>query len=210
MRRGESYYGKGRRDVVGLVPEGLNNVLEIGCGNGATGLLLRESKKVNRLTGVELEPNIAEKARVIFDNVISGDIEKIEIPRNHEPYDCVICADVLEHLRDPWGLLVRLHSSIRPGGIIVASIPNIRNLFIIKELVLQGEWRYVGDGIMDMTHLRFFTKKSMKRLFQETGYHVVCMKHYHFGQKATFLNALTFRLCEEFLAQRYLVKAVKL
>jgi 2-polyprenyl-3-methyl-5-hydroxy-6-metoxy-1,4-benzoquinol methylase len=203
----ESYFSQPRDDIAALITPGPHSVLEIGCGSGATGLLLKNAKKAKRLVGVEVEPELANAAGTIFDQVICGNIEEIVLPDGDASFDYVVCGDVLEHLRDPWRVLLRLHQLLKPRGFLVASIPNVRNRVVLQDLIFKGEWRYREDGILDSTHLRFFTKKSMRRLFEETGYRVAHIEHFRFGPKATILNAAAFGLLEEFLAQRYLIRA---
>jgi 2-polyprenyl-3-methyl-5-hydroxy-6-metoxy-1,4-benzoquinol methylase len=87
-----------------------------------------------------------------------------------ERFDCIVMNDVLEHLVDPWAALRQLRPLLSPAGVVIASIPNVRYFTVFKEYLLEGQWKYQRDGVMDRTHLRFFTRKSMVDLFQDSGY----------------------------------------
>ena len=93
------------------------------------------------------------------------------LPFDQETFDCVVCADVLEHIKDPWGALADLFGLLRPGGEIVVSIPNIRNLGVMAELAA-GDWAYQEAGILDRTHLRFFTRRSFRRALLGAGFEI--------------------------------------
>ena len=97
------------------------------------------------------------------------DLDAGPLPYGDETFDCVVCADVLEHIKEPWGVLSQLFGLLRPGGCIVVSIPNIRNLGILAELAA-GDWVYQDAGILDRTHLRFFTRRSFQRALLGAGF----------------------------------------
>ena len=163
------YYDHPRPEIAMLItPTDGISVLDIGCGGGGLGSLLRP-KGASRLVGIELNPVAAERARTIYDEVLVGNIEQLNFPWEPQSFDCIVCADVLEHLIDPWSLLTRLHSLIKPTGYIVASIPNIRNRGVIAE-ILMGYFRYRDAGILDNTHIRFFTFNSAVHMFHQSGY----------------------------------------
>ncbi len=123
------------------------------------------------VTGVEVFEDVALEAREKLDRVI---ISSAETPglfdEFKEEFDLVVANDVLEHLLDPWTLVARLKNTLNSGGYMVASIPNVR--FVAKHLVLRGNWNYVDAGVLDRTHLRFFTRKSMIEMFTNAGYSV--------------------------------------
>jgi SAM-dependent methyltransferase len=123
--------------------------------------------------GIEAGRAAAEKARTRLDRVIHARLEDVAFAgeglRPGE-FDTVIAADILEHLANPWDLLVRLRPFLAPNGQIVASIPNIRNLTVVSSLLLGGRFDYEERGLLDITHLRFFTLDGIKRMFRETGY----------------------------------------
>jgi 2-polyprenyl-3-methyl-5-hydroxy-6-metoxy-1,4-benzoquinol methylase len=203
----DDYYSEDRDDMAALIEAGDNVVLEIGCGKGNTGLILREKNTASKLVGVEINPEMAAAAGKVFDQVICGNVEDMELPGKYGPYDYVICGDVLEHLHNPWATLKKVHMVVKPGGFIIASIPTIRNWRVMRDLVFKGEFTYRESGTLDITHLRFFTKKSIRKLFEESNFKVLRIEPNTFGTKASLVNNVTFGIFEEFLTLRYLVKA---
>jgi SAM-dependent methyltransferase len=119
--------------------------------------------------GIEIEPKAAAEAGKHYDRVYVQDAEAFNPEAFAASFDHVVCADVLEHLRDPWGAVSRLRSVLKPGGQLVASIPNIRNAETVSQL-LRGDFAYTDWGIMDVSHLRFFTLKSLRRIFVTAGF----------------------------------------
>jgi len=167
-----AYYGNSRPEVQRLVPPHARRILDVGCGWGRLGAELKASEPGREVTGVELVPQVAEVARQLLDRVLVGDIEEVvdQLPRRY--FDCVILADILEHLRDPWTTLARLSAALQPGATFVASIPNVAHWSVIRGLI-EGEWRYQDEGLLDRTHLRFFTKSSIRDMFEQAGWRVV-------------------------------------
>jgi 2-polyprenyl-3-methyl-5-hydroxy-6-metoxy-1,4-benzoquinol methylase len=110
-------------------------------------LLERGAREV---VGLEAEPGVCDRARANLSTAICGDVERLAIEFEPGHFDCLILADVLEHLRDPAGTLARLYRYLRPGGTVVASIPNVRHYSVLHMLV-EGAWTYQPHGIMDRT-----------------------------------------------------------
>ncbi|WP_422931709.1 class I SAM-dependent methyltransferase [Singulisphaera sp. PoT] len=110
-------------------------------------------------------------ARPRLDRVIVGDAERLEPDSLQGPFDCVVCGDVLEHLRDPAGMLGRARGWLSPDGVLVASLPNARHHSVVNAL-LGGNWTYEAAGLLDETHLQFFTRRDMEDLFREAGFRV--------------------------------------
>jgi len=145
--------------------------LDIGCGGGATGKLIKEKFPGTRVIGIELNPRAAEYARQFLDDVICASIDDVELAHHvgEVTIGTVLLLDVLEHLYDPWRALTRIRSWIAPTTRVLASVPNIRNLANLDELA-GGSWEYGPHGVLDITHIRFFTRSTLRRLFEETGY----------------------------------------
>jgi SAM-dependent methyltransferase len=139
--------------------------------------------------------------------VLVGDVESLDLSVLRAPFDAILCLDVLEHLRDPWGVARRLAELLRPGGVMIASIPNIAHYRIIVGL-LRGRWTYAPSGILDHTHLRFFTRDTAIDLLRQAGLTPVAADA-NCATAAGLFNALTGRLFENVCAFQYLVKAVK-
>lgn len=154
-----------------FIPSQAREFLEIGCGSGVFGGLIRDLFPESHVIGIELHPEAAAAARQRLDKVIEKPVEQAldEVPDGS--IDCIVCNDVLEHLVDPWAVLVQIRKKLRPGGQVVSSIPNVRYFPVFREY-LDGEWRYRNCGVLDQTHLRFFTQASIRRLFAETGYNL--------------------------------------
>ena len=164
------YFTNDRADVLAVVPPA-SSYLEVGCGAGAFGATVKAAHPGSDVWGIELVPEAAAEARTRLDHVVAGPFPDVadEIDRT---FDCIICNDVLEHMVDPWSALDRLVTMLAPGGAIVASIPNVRHPQTIVDLVVRGRWDYVPSGVLDRTHLRFFTKATMVELFEGAGMRV--------------------------------------
>ena len=157
----QSYIGV-RKDILALLPENLNKVLDIGCSTGALGEQIKR-KSGAEVTGVEINKQMAKISQEKLNSVIVGNIEEINledvIPLNS--FDCIIFADTLEHLKNPWKTLKTISTFLSDGGTIIASIPNVRHYSTIINLIFRGYWPYRERGIHDKTHLRFFTLKNI-------------------------------------------------
>lgn len=164
----DEYYQGLRTDIVALIPERCKKVLDIGCGFGGLGRLLRQRSECE-VSGVEQNPAADAHLQEIYSRYWIGDIEKIELPVDADYFDCVVFADVLEHLADPWAVLERYSRYAKRGGVIIASIPNVRNFGLLYNLVVKGRWRYEQSGLLDRSHLRFFTRKEIIDLFVQAG-----------------------------------------
>jgi cyclopropane fatty-acyl-phospholipid synthase-like methyltransferase len=123
------------------------------------------------VTGVELSPESAESARRHCEKVVVGDAETLDLERALDGalFDAVVFADVLEHLREPGTVLHRLRPLLAEGGAVIASIPNVAHASV-RLALLAGEFRYREAGLLDRTHLRFFTRESIQDLFEASGY----------------------------------------
>lgn len=165
------YYEQTRPEVEHLIPPGVRTLLDVGCGSGALGAALKRRGPIE-VVGVELDAAAGERARRVLDRIHLGDIESLELPYGTDTFDCIVLADILEHLRDPWGLLKRLVPLLRVRGRLIASLPNVRHWSVLRGL-LEGEWTYLPAGILDRGHLRFFTRASGRALFEAAGLTVI-------------------------------------
>ena len=165
-----SYYENVRNDLIPLIPNDARCILEVGCASGMTG---RELKRRNGafVAGIELNANAATAAKNVLDDVVHGDIEKIDLPYRDSSFDCILFADVLEHLIDPLSTLIKVRRLLKKGGSVVASIPNVQFHGVIHQLI-EGNWTYEKEGILDETHLRFFTYKEIEKIFSQAGYSI--------------------------------------
>jgi SAM-dependent methyltransferase len=152
-----------------------SRVLDLGCAGGAFGAALVQRFPMASVVGIEAGQAAAQKARSRLERVVHARLDGIGFAdhgfRDGE-FDTVVAADILEHLVNPWDLLVRLRPFLAPNAQVIASIPNIRNITVVSSLLLDGRFDYDERGLLDITHLRFFTLTGMRRLFEETGYAV--------------------------------------
>lgn len=204
-----SYYLIARQDLVDLIPPETKKVLEIGCAGGMTGKVLKE-RGFEEIVGVEILEEVARQGAEHYTTLIIGDVEKLRLPFEKAHFDCILYADVLEHLVDPWKVLREHNALLRPGGVVVCSVPNVRHYKVIKQLVFAGRWEYRKHGILDRTHLRFFTLHSIRKMLHESGFEVARIVKRPSG--ATFwkvVNRLSGNLLINFLVRQYKIVAVK-
>ena len=122
------------------------------------------------VTGVEVDAAAAEEARSRLDLVLTGDAATAVDRLQGQSFDAIVLNDVLEHVVEPEALLRALRPLVGDGGVVVASIPNVREFFTLVDLVWRGRWEYGDEGILDRTHLRFFTRASLQGLFDAGGF----------------------------------------
>lgn len=142
-------------------------VLDIGCSCGGNLMAVKLQNDTAKLYGIELNEEAAAIAEH-FGEIMAMDVERVAKPEWQGTFDYIITADILEHLRDPWTALRRIVLMLKPGGKLLASIPNVMNIAVVKNL-LNGYWEYEDAGILDRTHLRFFTRKSIEQMMTEVG-----------------------------------------
>lgn len=170
----DSYYGNINLDVLRKIPVQSRRVLEIGCGFGRLGQAFKARVPASAYWGVELMDEPAQQARARLDGVLCANIEH-DVGRVREladHFDALVLGDVLEHFQDPWRVLKALRSFMTPDGVCVACIPNVGHWSMVTEL-LQGKWRYADHGLLDRTHLRFFTLDTAVELFEKAGWTVL-------------------------------------
>ena len=154
-------------------------VLELGCAAGRLGEHFRERWPGVHITGIEMSPTAAALARTRLDKIIERRLEDIDFGAEGigpGSIDTFVAGDVLEHMFDPWHALVRVRSVLSADAQIAVSLPNVRNLRIHAQLHNEGVWRYDTHGLLDITHIRFFTLRDAMRMVDETGYAVVDVK----------------------------------
>ena len=168
-------------------------MLEVGCGVGGFSKAVKDGLGAE-VWGIEPNAEAAEYCRAVLDHVFVGSVESHikDLPDGF--FDCICMNDVIEHLVDPWAVLSALRVKLSKTGVIVASVPNVRHYKNLSDLLLRGEWEYTDSGILDKTHLRFFTAKSARRLFEESGYVVAELRGINRSRKfkLRMLNWLSF------------------
>lgn len=164
-----AYFSGARIDFVRRLPKDATaSILEVGCGTGATGALALASGRAQRYTGIELFENAANEARKVLSEVILGDVERLELSFGPTTFDALILSEVLEHLIEPQRTLEKLLRSVRPGGLVLASSPNIAHWRVIRELI-HGRFNLSEQGVFDRTHMRWFTPSTFAGMFRDCG-----------------------------------------
>ena len=165
------YFHSISKIIFGMIPEG-TRVLDVGCSTGRLGERLRNERSCF-VAGIEVNHNRSELARTRLDFVLAEDVEHIqELPFATESFDVVVFADALEHFKSPESVLLNISRYVKQTGFGIFSIPNVANWSLRLKLLL-GRWDYKERGLLDSTHLRFFTLKNARRLLTECGYRVV-------------------------------------
>ena len=167
------YFQNYRSEILKFIPNNAKNILEVGCGEGNfCRQLIRDDREI---WGVEINPEAAEKAAKVCNHIITGDFDQVysNLPEKH--FDCIVFNDVLEHLYAPWNTISNVRKLLNSSGVLVCSIPNFRYISnIITEIIIQKDFKYKpSGGILDDTHIRFFTSKSIIRMFEENGYEII-------------------------------------
>jgi len=171
------YFDQVNRELLARVDVTAATIVELGCGTGALGAVLRLRAPMARVIGVELDPAAAKAARSALNAVVEGDIEMpetlaaLDTALAGAPIDHLVIGDVLEHLRDPWAVLSALRARMRPGGGATICLPNAAHWSLIRGQ-LAGDWTYRDAGLLDRTHLRFFTRATAKAMFDKAGFAV--------------------------------------
>lgn len=188
------YYGQDRSEMLPFAPAEARRVLEIGCGRGRFARALKERNGAE-VWGIERDQNAAAEARELLDKVLVEDAMPAVAGLEQRSFDLVVCNDLLEHLPEPERLLVELRRVLDPGGRLLVSLPNMRYYKVLAHLLFSRDWKYRDSGVLDRTHLRFFTRCSMLRLLEECGYEVLSCVGIN-GSRAfglRLLDLLTFR-----------------
>lgn len=191
LSKPDGYYQNDREEMLRYIPDGIKTSLEFGCGYGEFSALLK--KDLNLETwAIEIDNNSAREAAGKIDKVICGDaVESLsKIPDNY--FDCIILFDILEHLPDPYNFLKTLKRKLSHRGVVVASIPNIRYYRVFVNYVIHGNWDYKSHGVMDNTHLRFFTYKSIIKMLENLKFEILKIEGIHKTSSRTYklLNIL--------------------
>lgn len=202
-----SYPDDARPDIQRRIPATVRKVLDVGCLGGAFGQALKADRPGLTVWGIESDAFAASVASRRLDRVINGSYPDA-MP--DERFDCIVFNDVLEHMVDPWTALGRTRELIEPDGVVVASIPNVRSVIVWWPLVRYGTWHYRDYGILDRTHLRFFTRSSMVELFEQAHFAVHAVLPSELMPSVGVLPRmfhLVGRRGTDFLAKRFVIVA---
>lgn len=209
----EVYESAVRSEMLEFIPETAEKILDVGCSVGNFGQLLKSEKTVE-VWGVEIDRQATEMASEKLDKVLCGEFGGgLNLPEEY--FDCVVFNDVLEHMVDPYEALRFTKRLLKKDGKVVASIPNVRYFDNIWNLVVHCRWDYVDAGILDRTHLRFFTKKSIRSTFTNLGFEIETLKGInplekydaYYLRKFNFLNFLSLKRIEDMRWMQFAVVA---
>lgn len=205
-----------RSDLVSLFNQDKEepiNILDIGCGTGATLLYIKNLYKNANLYGIEIAKNSAKIAST-YANIINEDVETVDISYEENFFDYIILSDILEHLKDPWKLLEKLEKYLKLDGYILGIIPNIMHISIIKEII-NGNFTYQNYGILDKNHLRFFTLNEIYKMFNQANLEIKELYPIQYYPQQYENDDLIEKLCEmtktdnkiQYLSDGYIIKA---
>jgi 2-polyprenyl-3-methyl-5-hydroxy-6-metoxy-1,4-benzoquinol methylase len=202
-----------RRDVAPFLPSQINSWLDIGCGSGGFGATILEKSPDIELCGVEPNQEQGKVASSFFDKVYIEEFSKnLSDKIGDKKFDGISLLDVLEHLLWPEDMLKLISPHIEEDGVVIASIPNIMYFEVLfREIIMNGDWQYKISGTLDYTHFRFFTYKSMIRLFEENGYKVKSIDGINKCNSKLFkvLNFVTFGFFKHWGYLQYVIVAKK-
>ena len=206
MRSRSGYFLDAKPALLDLFdPSGLR-ILDAGCAGGGNGALMKRAG-AREVVGIEMGAGAAAKARERLDEVLVGDLAKVDLaPIADRPFDVVLLIDVLEHLVDPVATLCRLTALLKPGGLVVASLPNVAHVWVIANL-LAKRWPQKDRGIFDRTHVRFFAKRDMIALLRSADLEIVCVKPYftRFRLLRALALALSLYVFRDYYARQFLL-----
>lgn len=170
-----SYHESNREEMVRFITNHPKTSLEVGCRGARHSKLLKETGIVSETWGIEPDdnPQIIQEATSNLDYFKNEyfNAQTEGLPENY--FDLIIFNDVLEHMYDPWSVLLETKKFLSPDGIVVISLPNIRHKSVLKNLILHDTFEYTQEGLLDITHIRFFTQKTMEKMVTDCGYEIV-------------------------------------
>lgn len=197
-----------RNDFLALIDNDVRSILDLGCSDGTLSSGFKD--KGVEVVGLELSQPLFKEAEKKLSRVFLCNVEEFIPPYPERYFGCILYADILEHLRDPSAILRKYKHFLRDDGFIVASIPNVRYYKLILKLLFSGVWDYMDSGILDRSHLRFFTIVNMKELISEAGYEIIAIEHNIVASRwARFINFLFLNSLKDFLTYQYYIKAKK-
>jgi 2-polyprenyl-3-methyl-5-hydroxy-6-metoxy-1,4-benzoquinol methylase len=171
----DAYYSMIRWDIIDLIPEGRFRVLDVGCGAGATLKKLKETGKAAEVWGIEINGRYEKELENALDGFYIGDVEKIGTRLQDGYFDYILFGDVLEHLFEPAKVIRQYQKYLKDNGRIIACIPNIKYFRVLSDLIMFDRFNYRGAGVLDSTHIRFFTKREIIKMFEGEGLRICRM-----------------------------------
>lgn len=187
-----------RAEIVENVPVSASRILDIGCAAGAAGIEIKNRQHC-KVYGIEKHPLLAKIAGRAYESVHTGDVETYEPNYPFSFFDTMILANILEHLQNPWKVVEYFSRYLQPGATIICTVPNIGHAEVLLPL-LQGSWDYMDMGILDKSHLRFFSEKTARGLFPDHLYTINTISKLNVGVANDFKLFLveTIHLAKKF------------
>ena len=202
-----SYYSRSRNWPLLFKIKSGTRVLDVGCGTGLLGKLLIDNLGC-KVTGLEIVEENYHQAKKVLDEVILGDVETMLFPDKDFIFDYIIFSDSLEHLLSPDQVLERVAKLLNHNGSLLISMPNVRNFRVTLPLLFLDSWEYQEEGLLDKTHLRFFTYKSLINLLKNKEFNVEKVLYdLPLNSKVGVLNLITFGLFKKHLTSHYFVES---
>lgn len=212
-QKNDWYYKEDRPEMLKYVPLSSKKILDIGCGEG---LFAKALISVDReVWGVELDSVAAKRAEQVLFRVLGGAIEDVMKDLPDQYFDLIIFNDVLEHLIDPYGVIFSIKEKLTKSGMILSSIPNLRYGKVLFNFLYKKDFTYTVFGILDITHMRFFTIRTMKDMFTNAGYKIRLMEGIHQSTSpkafafSLMLTILTLTNCIDILYPQFVILADK-
>lgn len=204
-----TYHSHIRSDIFPFLPKTGGSLLDIGGGDGATASAIKQRGLADRVGVADMVPP-ASQAALDFDYqgdlTAPGFIENIGAQQG--PFDIILACDILEHFVDPWAIVQRLHGQLKPGGALVASIPNVRHWTVSAGLLFGNKWEYTESGILDRTHLRFFVRETACELASSSGLQIEQVAALPSGRRIDHaMMKLPFKGLHSLAALQYAVRA---
>lgn len=191
----KDYYGGIRSEMLQYFPDGGRTMLDVGCGEGIFGKAAKDMFGLE-VWGIDINKSSVEVAKNNLDRAFCDDVSHLmnELPEKF--FDAIYFNDVLEHMVDPYTLLKNIKCKLSAQGTIVASIPNVRYHRVLTQILIKRDFKYEKSGVMDETHMRFFTQKSIERMFANAGYKIISIEPINKGSsiRPLFYKAITLGL----------------
>jgi 2-polyprenyl-3-methyl-5-hydroxy-6-metoxy-1,4-benzoquinol methylase len=217
INKKSTYFSNARLDIISLIPRNPDQrILEIGAGGGDTLIEIKKRGLAVEVVGVELMAlKDTNQTHSLIDSFIFIDLDKEKMSFKEDYFDIIILGDVLEHLINPWDVVKNLSVFLKKGGLIIMSLPNIRDITALYKIVVKGDFAYNPDGgILDKTHMRFFCKKNAIDLLTTENLTVkkiepISSKNNNGKNLRSIINKLSLGIFEEFITSQYLVISQK-
>ncbi len=193
--KSSAYYSATRTDMLRFIDHTPIRILDIGCGAGNFSLNFPKSEYI----GVEPSIQAAHQSIARERNIIQGRYEDVANQIPDEYFDLIVCNDVIEHMADPMAFLLDVKTKLKAGGKLIASLPNVRNIEVLYNLIVNKDFQYADAGILDYTHLHFFTPKSFSAMATKCGWNVEIYEPISFTKDISPIKLLVIRILELFL-----------